>query len=809
MRVSVIKLSWTEAEQKCKSEGGHLLSINNENVQFQVNQLINDKIEKKEKEFQAPYATDTENFWLGGTVRHPDEWKWISTLESMSAYNNWKNGKEGSGCAPSGPCQDTQRVLMKGPKYEWSADDQAKEYPYICESGCAVGYIWQKTAKKCVKIVRKDGDKRSHSQASLFCAKENARLLTLSSCEEFKGLVKDLKFFWHSSAEQYWVGLYISHPTFSRSRGRSTDSAGRASVEPGTDTDCSADNRKVKMVDAEDNDVALDTDSEYYGLLSYFDDTSNKPSIQLHKYGVTDQSAENMFLCEKEIDWECSEGYILFREHCYKYFAEYLTSTEAELSCSEEGGKVLELESLVTLNFLSAWLGDHDNPPQDIWLGYQRHIYTRNISHNMDYVAFDGLSEFNTNKFAISGSDTEGNDCLVMKQNAGSFSTFAQLSCKSSVQYVCQKEQEAAKSKVAVIPEPQVLLPLDKTSGYQTVSEDKTENNQTLVAITEQSTPSGLIGSGDFLKNFQSNIEIGKSVSVKFGVTILVWAKIKTEIEENKKIFIFDGSQTEGDKSFQLFIENKASKNILGVQLCNSDSSCFIFYSPSDISLELRTWHMIGFTFSTDDMKGSFIINNTFGYSDTKSFESSYFFYDTKAWLHTGALKSSIMIGSEKGSQEGLGGEFSCFQVYEMFFTPSQVRQVQKCPLPEDYKRYSDCPEGFILYKDTCYNVSKEEKAFSDSEYECSSEPGSPILTSLAFPPDFRSQEYLSDLLNTFQYNVSQVWVGLGMRSEPCKDSASWTRSDGMQLNELLWANGQPDNKEEKQCVFMASENNG
>ena len=187
VRVSVIKLTWGEAEQKCKSEGGHLLSITNAKLQLNVKRLINDKV--------APYAPHAENFWLGGTVRHVNEWKWISTLENMTAYNNWKDDKEGSGCVPPGFCLDSQRVLMKGPKYEWSADDQAKEYPYICESGCAVGYIWQKTAKKCVKIVRTCKEKRSHSQASLFCAKENARLLTLSSCEEFKGLVKDLKFF--------------------------------------------------------------------------------------------------------------------------------------------------------------------------------------------------------------------------------------------------------------------------------------------------------------------------------------------------------------------------------------------------------------------------------------------------------------------------------------------------------------------------------------------------------------------------------------------------------------------------------------
>ena len=90
-----------------------------------------------------------------------------------------------------------------------------------------------------------------------------------------------------------------------------------------------------------------------------------------------------------------------------------------------------------------------------------------------------------------------------------------------------------------------------------------------------------------------------------------------------------------------------------------------------------------------------------------------------------------------------------------MFFTPSQVKHVKKCPVPDEHDRYNDCPDGFHLYKDICYKVSEDKREFSDSELHCSSEPDSPYLMRLAFPSDYRTQEYLSNLINTTRYNVS------------------------------------------------------
>ena len=580
-----------------------------------------------------------------------------------------------------------------------------------------------------------------------------------------------------------------------------------------TDTDCGVDSDKVKMVDGSDQDIVPGSDKEYYGLLAYYNDTTKKGRVQLHEYGLVDESAQQMFLCEKETDWTCPEGYIMFREECYKMFEEQVTSAEAELRCREEGAKVLELSSLSTLSFVSAWLADQDYSPTGVWLGYQRHTSTTNSSQNMEYLAFDGSSQFDVSKFSLAGSDVADLDCLVLENNQGSYSSFEQLSCHDTAQYVCQKEQTVTYFKADVIQDPQFVLPLDKTSGYDIVPKVGTNNNQSLVAITEQSTPSRLVGSADFLRNYDSHIETSSSISpsVKFGVTILVWVFIAEEVEPSKKIFIFDGAQETDDKSLQFFIENISSKILLGAQVCKGDSSCSTYYSQNDLSLSLYRWHFVGFTFSVDDMRGTFIINDTFGYSESagKNAEASYFEYDTQAWLHTGALKGSIMIGSEKGASSGFGGKLSCLQLHEMFFTPSQVKHVKKCPVPGEHERYSDCPDGFHLYKESCYKVSKEESEFSDAELHCSSEPDSPYLMRLAFPSDYRTQEYLSNLINTTRYNVSQVWLGLDMRSDVSQPATAWTRSDGVQVDEILWADGQPENIGEQQCVFIDSTKEG
>ena len=47
------------------------------------------------------------------------------------------------------------------------------------------------------------------------------------------------------------------------------------------------------------------------------------------------------------------------------------------------------------------------------------------------------------------------------------------------------------------------------------------------------------------------------------------------------------------------------------------------------------------------------------------------------------------------------------------------------------------------------------------------------------------------------------------MRSDVSQPATAWTRSDGVQVDEILWADGQLENIGEQQCVFMDSATNG
>ena len=94
---------------------------------------------------------------------------------------------------------------MTGTLLMWSAGDKEQSHPYICQSDCSPGYIWQKNIRRCVKIVR--DQKSSHSGAMVACQKEEARLLSINSCQELENFVKDLKTYWNGNEEKYWIGI--------------------------------------------------------------------------------------------------------------------------------------------------------------------------------------------------------------------------------------------------------------------------------------------------------------------------------------------------------------------------------------------------------------------------------------------------------------------------------------------------------------------------------------------------------------------------------------------------------------------------
>ena len=156
VRISPYPLTWDEAEDRCKSEGGHLLHILSEAVQQGVVGLIARKKAIKDfftiDQWSTGLSSSTDKFWIGGTVLRQDDWRWVGSLMNLTKYSYWSKGKEGQGCGPV--CYDFHGMVMDR-TYQWQGDQKAKPYPYICASDCAVGYAWRPTARRCVKIVNK------------------------------------------------------------------------------------------------------------------------------------------------------------------------------------------------------------------------------------------------------------------------------------------------------------------------------------------------------------------------------------------------------------------------------------------------------------------------------------------------------------------------------------------------------------------------------------------------------------------------------------------------------------------------------
>ena len=107
---------------------------------------------------------------------------------NFSRYTNWAGGRPG--CAPG--CAPNFAVLLKAPTMQWSPTNKGLDFPYICQSNCAVGYVWRIAARKCVKAFRGSLSKASYGKAEVECAKDNARLYSVSRCDQFSGIQDDL-----------------------------------------------------------------------------------------------------------------------------------------------------------------------------------------------------------------------------------------------------------------------------------------------------------------------------------------------------------------------------------------------------------------------------------------------------------------------------------------------------------------------------------------------------------------------------------------------------------------------------------------
>ena len=713
---------------------------------------------------------------------------------NFTKFTKWDKGTEGAGCFPD--CYDFHGlVLDMRASYRWKAEQKEREYPYICVSDCIVGYKWQRGAKRCVKIVDKVEEKKKQSEASVQCAKDNGRLLSINSCKELEGLGLDLWFRSRDLAKTFWVGIYaegfamyLDQTRTSAANQGSINSKGQKGlmVEITNSNQCVT-SKHVRVLNTDPNSVtfvsAYPVSSDGFFLNINFPE-AKKAVLKLNEFTRNDSIDVASYLCEHEDDWSCPDDYILFQEVCYKFFKPEVNLASADKICSDEGGKVVEPNTRLHQNFINAWLATEDYNFTKIWIGYRKQ------DTKAGYVSLSNQdSPYPTNIVFGDGLTiaTPEQDCLVLSDDV-----WVPIDCWEQASVICEVPQSISQDLLFSIPKPELLLPLDTISGYQDYHRSlEILVIESQVAFSYQPSPeNGLRSAAHFLGRPNSFLDIGEKYSLskikyKYGLTISMWIKIDA-IEDDEIQYLIDGSapcqdETENFNNFMLYLEKGSSagselefisgqgcgsgptfrkKRSAGSKyvklvavLCNGMTGdgglCRTFESMSSTPIEEQAWVYVAFTYDPFVKKGTFFVNDIHGYEATAGVpkENEYFEYDTMQWLTGKALEEPIRLGTKKypeDNENSFAGKISCLQLYESILKPAQIYHIKHCPLGADYLRFTPCPIGYYLFRDHCFKVSQTAASFSEAELDCTTVPGSAPLIILKryITNNFRSKVY-------------------------------------------------------------------
>ena len=174
---------------------------------------------------------------------------------------------------------------------QWSPTNRGLDFPYICQSNCAVGYVWRIQARKCVKALRSDLTRATYGKAEVMCAKDNARLLSITTCDMLKGLQDDIWAKFPSLTENYWVGFYSGAMAtyFDQSRisdGQKTSfrADGRVTVAAGGNlANCATNNYAIPFIDASGNaKTTIGDGGGYYASFMFSANKDAKIKLTAH-----------------------------------------------------------------------------------------------------------------------------------------------------------------------------------------------------------------------------------------------------------------------------------------------------------------------------------------------------------------------------------------------------------------------------------------------------------------------------------------------------------------------------------------------
>lgn len=662
--------------------------------------------------------------------------------------------------------------MMTNPRFSWTAEVKENPHPYICANGCPTGYLWRKEARMCVKEYRTPA---TFTEAEVTCSKDNGRLASFKTCSEFVGLADHIQKKYPSDTNKYWLGAYILG--FER-----FGSSGLPTVIEGANNNCDEPNEVMYSITGSSNVNPVPISSEgYYGELVY--KTDGTPLLMAHEFDKSDTSTPTNFFCEIDESWSCPEESILFHKQCYKHYAEEMTHAEAENLCLINGGKLLEVSDRMEHTFVTAAFPTSEYNHQSIWLNFQKQ--TNNPNDDLYYAPGQLLHfEFeSTSSVDFTSSDQPNvvdENCLILDATDTAYvHSLKKVSCSQNSSFICENPLQLASHYVNIMPEIQVLMPLDAFSGIKDLAYPARQNYESLLAITEDVTiESGVNGYSLFAGDPWSYIEIentglNKEMKSTFGISVSMWifpggfsmfdGEIQMLIDTRESC----DNQDKVSEGFTMFLTKTQLTHTvtpqvyadgcglvynnsmtetpatsidpshyirLTVELCSKEDDGSILCSQFSSSefLNPGVWQHVGFTFDDVSKKGTFFVDETYGYidlSDASIHKVEYFSFDTNGWWSQYAVNTYLRIGSAKfqadQGQKNFAGRISCMQIYEGPLNLAQFITTKKCPVGDAYpNKASLCPEGFDHYKGYCYKYSENKDDFSAAEAFCTSPPG-------------------------------------------------------------------------------------
>nr|XP_039250734.1 LOW QUALITY PROTEIN: macrophage mannose receptor 1-like [Styela clava] len=335
-------VSWTTANEQCKSMGADLVAITSDAEQ----RAISVEIVSKNK-----------NTWMGlSTVNHvSQDFYWSNEVDSYSdlSYNNW---------ADSEPVVSSYSTCVEltpdAANYSpWKTQRCGEEHSYMCESAptgsCADG--WRLSVGRCYLFVLAQNAWGTWVDARDYCKAMGANILVIETEEEQQYISQALPDFVDAGAQEFWLGISDSIED------------GNFMWEDEANTPVSSGSyinwNKNQPLNREDTWDCVQVYTGFYlGRWETADCFQQQPYICEMDPGVEPKPIVPIANTHKG----CDPGWLWFDGNCYYFnYDKMIQWSEAELKCIEMNSHLTSVHSGEENSFIidhtsaSTWIGGH------------------------------------------------------------------------------------------------------------------------------------------------------------------------------------------------------------------------------------------------------------------------------------------------------------------------------------------------------------------------------------------------------------------------------------------------------------------